>query len=307
MRVPREASPSHASDPAPAARARGHLRIRRRFGSGRHLARLALGVLLLLPLGGCDDDDDCVCCPADREPPAAPRGLYSVTGNDQATLVWLANTEPDLAGYRVYWSEAFEGTYHFLAEVDRCGDCYWLEYVDRGAVNGQTYFYAVAAFDHAGNEGDLSAEYVWDTPRPDGHATVANARRQGGYDWSAFDFQSRQVVAADDPRADFFYTYDLFGGGFLVAGRDEAGPGERAEIQDMGYTADFDEIGFAPDLGWSPTGTAEPISGHTYVVLTDDGYYAKIRITGWNDMEMAFDWACQLDPGNRQLVHPVGD
>jgi hypothetical protein len=288
----------------------GSVSVRHTLGS----RRLALGLALagvILAAGGCNDDDDCVCCPEDHEPPAAPRGLYSITGDDQVTLVWLASTESDLAGYRIYWSDRYDGTYSLIAEVSRCADCYAEEFVDSEAVNGATYFYAVSAFDGAGNEGDLSAEYVWDTPRPDGHAVVANAQREGGPDFAAFDFETRTVVAIDHPAADFFYTFDPFVGGFLVAGSTFAGPQEETAIQDMGYTLDFDEIDVAPyddqvaNPGWSPTGTAEPIVGHTYVLLTPANHYAKIRVTALTPEQMSFDWACQFDEGNIQLAHPV--
>jgi len=300
-------TPGHQAESGP--RSAGGRRGAKRPARSRRSAVAAGSLLLglwLVGLAGCADQDDCVCCPADREAPAAPRGLYSITGNGAVTLVWLANTESDLASYRVYTSDYYAGVYHFLARVPACGDCYRVEYVDLGAVNGETYFYAVAALDHAGNESALSVEYVWDTPRPDGRAVVANALRQGGYDWAAFDFQGRRAVAADDPRADFFFTFDSFAGGFLIAGRDRQ-PADPTAIQDMGYTADFDEIDYAPARtdGWSPTGTAEPILGHTYVLLTRENHYAKIRITGLNADEMAFEWAFQLVPFNRQLKRPA--
>ena len=63
------------------------------------LAAAALGV------AGCNDSTS----PRDVTPPAAPRGLYHVTGDGQVSLSWLANTESDLAGYRVYESPCSSG------------------------------------------------------------------------------------------------------------------------------------------------------------------------------------------------------
>jgi hypothetical protein len=269
-------------------------------------------LVILLGLAGCDDGDDCVCCGADREAPAAPRGLYSITGDGEVIVVWLANTESDLDGYRVYRSDEYDGTYYLLTSASACGDCYWVELVDDEVQNGETNFYAVTAIDHAGNESDLSGEYVWDTPRPDGDAEITNALDPDGYEEAGFDLHTARAVAADDSRADFFYTHDEAGGGFLFAGNEHSGVRDLTEIQDLGYTADFDEISFAPenledpgDVGWSPTGSAEPIRNHTYVLLTSDDHYAKIRVTEVTPRRVEFEWAFQLVPGNRQLKHPV--
>jgi hypothetical protein len=269
-----------------------------------------LGLVALGP-SSCKNEDGCVGPGADHEAPAAPRGLYSVTGDNRVALAWLANTEADLAGYRVYWSEEFdnpERPYHLITTIPVCDTCYWMDFEDIDAVNGETYFYAVSAYDHAGNESDLSAEYVWDTPRPDGHASIGNALRPDQYDRAGFDLHTRQAVPANDPAADLIYTYDESNGGFLVAGSDYYGTDETTQIQDMGYTGNFDEISVAPEnVGWSPSGTAEPIAGHTYVLLTRDNHYAKIRITSTpGALGAEFDWAFQTESGNVQLHYPVG-
>jgi len=275
----------------------------------RHGLRLALVLPLLLVVAGCDwDDDECSCPVHDREAPAAPRDLYSITGDEQVTLVWLANTELDVEGYYLWWSDSYIGPYHLITDLPACTDgCYWMEYVCTGLENSRTRFYAVSAYDDAGNESDLSHEEVWDTPRPEGHASIGNADEPGGFDVAGFDLRGKHVVAADSPDADFYYTYNDQTGGYLVAGSDYYGGAETTDIQDMGWTDGFDEISFAPDdIGWSPTGTAEPITGHTYVVLTREGYYAKIRLTEVGPGHAGFDWAIQLDAGNRQLKAPEG-
>ena len=93
---------------------RSGIRFRLRSARTQRWVRLvgwgAVGLLLFGPLG-CNDEDDCVCCGPDLHPPAAPRGLYSITGNEQVTLVWLSNTESDLEGYQVLWSDSYYGEY----------------------------------------------------------------------------------------------------------------------------------------------------------------------------------------------------
>jgi hypothetical protein len=267
--------------------------------------------LTLLGSWGCGTgSNDCICCPSDKEPPAAPRGLYSVTGDEQVRLWWLANTESDLAGYDVWWSDAYDGTYEYITTVDVCSDCYWETFLDGGIANGVTCYYAVSAFDKRGNDSELSLEEVWDTPRPEGFdVTISNALDPGGYEHAGFDLSRPEdgAIPANDPNADFWYEYDeVTGLGLLVAGSDLFWPNDGSEIQGMGWTGDLDEIDFAPpNSGWSPTNTAETIEEHTYVFLTRAHNYAKIRLVAMSEHSMTFDWAFQTVPWNRQLMPPV--
>jgi hypothetical protein len=277
---------------------------RRRIRSWWPRAALLVLAIAALTLSGCNDDEDCICCGPDTRPPAAPRGLYSITGDEEITLVWLANTEPDLAGYYVWWSDDYSGTYHFIAEVPACGGCYTVEFVDTEAANGETYFYAVSAVDDAGHESELSYEEVWDTPRPEGVAALS--ARDVDIETAGFDLSTGEVVAADSRSADFYYVVDEFGG-VIYAGSLYYTEEDLTDIQDMGATADgFDEIDFAPDnTGWSPLRYVEAIEGHTYVLLTRTNRYAKIRLTGVGGDQLAFQWAYQSVEWNRQLKHPV--
>ncbi len=281
-------------------------------GSARRGVWLAVLLVLALVFVGvaCDsDDDDCICPRVDDDPPAAPRGLFSITGDQEVTLVWLANTESDVAGYDLWWNYEYEGEYEYLATVGHVEGFYDYEFIDNEAVNGETYFYAVTAFDEAGNESPMSIEEVWDTARPEGSAvTITNALNGQGLVTAGFDLSTQRVVAGDDPAADFHFEYYEEGGWehFLLLTGEVGGDGLGVRIQDMGWTANFDEIGFAPpDDGWSETGTAEAIREHTYVLLTQEGsngYYAKIRLAAVSPSHITFDWAFQTDPWNRQLV-----
>ena len=266
-----------------------------------------LAAVVATGLNGCDgNDDDCVCCGPDAAAPAAPRGLYSITGDDQVTLAWLANAEPDLGAYGIWWSTAYEGEYRLLATVEPSGE-YYEEYVDRAARNGETYFYAVTALDATGNESDLSREYVWDTPRPEGTAYLTSihaAPETAGFDFDDGHTYGR-VVPADALDADFYYEYVPGTGEFFLV---TAHP-EYVLVQDMGHAGDFDEIGFSPGAGegWSPTGVVEAIQGHVYVLrILDDpqGFYAKVWLTGVHSMQVALQWAYQTQPGNQQLSVP---
>jgi hypothetical protein len=71
------------------------------------------------------------------------------------TLTWTANREPDIAGYKVYVGTA-SGTYSFPGSAFVIGKV--TSYTVSNLPMGQTYFFAISAYDSAGNESLLSAE-----------------------------------------------------------------------------------------------------------------------------------------------------
>lgn len=89
--------------------------------------------------------------PIDKFPPAAPTGLHATLSPSSIELTWQQNTEPDLAGYRVYRAVG-SGPLRRIAEVSQIPS-----YSDHGVEAGKTYRYAVSAFDQSGNESDRSA------------------------------------------------------------------------------------------------------------------------------------------------------
>jgi len=255
----------------------------------RTVTLAGLGLALVLVAAGCNDNTVVV---RDVTPPAAPQALYSVTGDGAVTLHWVKNTEPDLAGYRVYRGPAFAGPYTPLATTGNTS------YTDNGVSNGTTYYFAVSAYDLSGNESELSVENVNDTPRPAGtNVSLGTATAEPAAP-SGWDFSQATLRLSGDPETDIYY--DLTGGTRLMWTRDTS-----TDIQDAGYTSSLDALDFAPSAGWSPTGTAELILGHSYYVFTRDNHYAKFRVTTLTASLVRFDWAYQVDAGNPQLArHP---
>jgi hypothetical protein len=75
-------------------------------------------------------------------------------GTASLTLRWNANTEPDLAGYRIYGAKS-SGAYGApVATVPASAT----SFVATGLEPGVTYFFVISAFDTAGNESPRSAE-----------------------------------------------------------------------------------------------------------------------------------------------------
>jgi hypothetical protein len=91
--------------------------------------------------------------PPPSTPPSAPPPPSPSIGN--VTLTWTANGEPDLAGYKVYVGTA-SGTYSFPGSPLVAGKA--TSYTVSNLPKGQTYFFAISAYDSAGNESALSAE-----------------------------------------------------------------------------------------------------------------------------------------------------
>jgi hypothetical protein len=249
----------------------------------RPLAVIAAAPIVLALLTGCRDTTS----PRDLVPPAAPRGVVSVTGDGKAYLSWYANTESDVAGYRIY-----EGNCE-ACEFERIGTTTTTQFTAAGLVNGVTRHFAVAAFDRNGNESELSHDEVFDTPRPEGwDARVTDAALDPLT--SGWDFSAAAVRPWDHESVDVYYS--------RVSGVDRmVAPFEDTEIQDAGYTNTIDGVDFAPVGGWAPSGIVELVVGHSYIVRTHDNHYAKFRVTRLSGGAADFDWAYQVDPGNREL------
>jgi hypothetical protein len=251
---------------------------------------LPLTALLALATWGCETTVTEVIVPPDV-PPAAPQGLYSVTGDQRVTLYWIHNTEPDFAEYCVWRGPAYEGPYELLGHTTQTS------WADETAENAVTYFFAVSALDHAGLESPLSKESVFDTPRPEGFALVLTNSDLGADKPAGYDFSAGAVRRADDPRTDVYF-FARSGLQLLIA-RDVD-----TDVQDAGYRA-LEDLDWAPGDGWSPTGEAELIAGHSYYVWTRDNHYAKVECVSVDGAQAVLNWAYQLMPGNPELKpHP---
>lgn len=239
-------------------------------------------------LWGCDITDTDRHYFDNREP-APPTGLFTETGDNSVDIYWDENREDDVAGYNVYYSYSYDGKYTMI------GSTQGTHFTDFDASNGETYYYAVAAYDYNGNESELSHDVAYDTPRPEGFdAQIYDYRRfpnTSGYDFSTFT-----VGPYDDDYADFFFDND--NGSFYLVVWDDS------DIQDMGATRDIYDISEAPLDGWSPTKDEAAIPGHTYVIRTWDNHYAKVRLSVVTNNKIIFDWAYQPSgtaEGRREL------
>jgi hypothetical protein len=271
----------------------------------------SVAAVALLPfVAGCSDDDPVEV--VDTQAPFPPDGVFSITGDGYVTICWNENLESDLAAYWVYACDPTtqacdtpQGRYDFVAEVPASETCY----DDFDVNNGDTWFYAVAAVDESGNDSELSYELVFDTPRPAGtnlelYDFMGQSNSQSGYDFSSV---SGAAQAWDDASTDIYFGA-TDGVNYITAA---AG----VDIQDFGWTFDMDDLNFAPDKGYSPSGRVEAIEEHGYFVRITGGqgtHYAKFRVTfvtnpnlGVDSRRVTVDWAYQTATDNPELAPGV--
>lgn len=259
------------------------------------MIRRALVLLVVAAaIAGCRDNGPTGS--GDVTPPAAPRGFYSVTGDHTVYLHWLDNTESDVAGYNIRVSDCSNGP---NCPYTLLGSTTSNSFTVNGLQNGVRKYFAVEAFDHAGNISDLSYEEVHDTPRPEGFAQTLNNSVETATG-SGWDFSAYAARPDSDATTDMFYGDNGSVSMMFV-------PDLATEIQDAGYTATLDDVDYAPSGGWAPTGSVELIVGHSYIVWTRDDHYAKFRVSGFapasgsTPKRVIFDWAYQVAQSDPEL------
>jgi hypothetical protein len=260
-------------------------------------------LFILISFQGCTFRSD-NCNLIDDTAPFSPQGVYSVSGDGKIYIEWYANQEKDLKGYIVYRSSERDRGYKEITKISSNS------YIDTDVRNGNTYYYAVSAFDYDGNESPLSYK-ISDTPRPEGNNVrltdyIINPRFTG------FDFNDpdRGAQMYDWERPNLYNYIDIYFGVDTAVSVPYIYSDNDTLIQDLGYTDSMDEVDMSPTKGFT-TLFVEAITGHTYAFLTPEGNYAKIRITDlyvdWagntvRDAWVKFDWAFQLQKGNPDLA-----
>jgi len=262
---------------------------------------LAIAAVALV---GCTKDEDPMVV-IDNGAPTAPDGVFSITGDGQVEICWNQNLENDIAGYDVYWNTEPTGLFSFVARVDenttygpRC-------YVDTDVDNGDTYYYAVLAFDYDGLESELSYEDVHDTPRPEGTDLVLFHNLGQYSSLSGYDFSSMTGL----PQAWDLPTTDVYFGALNGVPTLFADQGAGVDVQDYGYI-ELIWVDWAPTAGWAPSGQVELIPGHSYItrIVDSSGFFnmAKFYVQSVSDSSATLDWAYQFDEDNPELAPGVG-
>jgi hypothetical protein len=124
---------------------------------------------------------------------------------EQVTLAWDANTESDLAGYKVHYGTA-SGSYTTSVDVHKV-----IPSIVTGLTAGQTYYFAVTAYNAANNQSGYSNQVSYSIPAPNGAplTPAAPSGASGGLVNASIAFST----SASDPNLDSLeYRYDWGGG-----------------------------------------------------------------------------------------------
>ena len=92
----------------------------------------------------------------------------------QVTLAWDANSEPNIAGYKVYYGTASRA-YNWYFDVGKV-----TTYSVTGLTDGSTYYFAATAYDTSGVESTYSSEVSYNGCTYSISPTTAQSTQQGG-------------------------------------------------------------------------------------------------------------------------------
>ncbi len=128
--------------------------ILRQIGRKRAIPALGLAACLLLPITG-------------------------VASNGKLTLAWSSNTEPDIAGYRLYYGTS-PGSYGNRTDVG-LNTVYAINGLGQG-----TYYFVVSAYNTSGQESGYSNEVEFALPPPPTVTQVSDTKGPAGMEISIF-------------------------------------------------------------------------------------------------------------------------
>ena len=123
----------------------------------------------------------------------------------QVTLAWDPNTEPELAGYKIYYGLLSD---QYSSSVDVGNQT---SYTLSNLPDGKTYYMAATAYDREGYESDFSNEVVFNAPPPctysvspvsqsfgpEGGSSTVNVTATSGCNWTAVSNASWLVITSN--------------------------------------------------------------------------------------------------------------
>ena len=132
----------------------------------RHIFGIILFLIVCLCGGGCGgggggSSNSETGGGTSSGPGGTTGGTGGTTGGTDGTisLAWDANSEPDVAGYRIYYgTNPGSCAQHAELQVSNPASGTTVSYTLTGLTKGQTYFIAVTDYDTSNNESDFSNE-----------------------------------------------------------------------------------------------------------------------------------------------------
>ncbi|MDP6861119.1 MAG: GLUG motif-containing protein, partial [Candidatus Marinimicrobia bacterium] len=104
----------------------------------------------------------------DLTDPSAPTGLIATPGNTQVVLTWAANSEGDLASYKVYRGTSASPT-TLLSTITAGTETS----TEESLTNGTLYYFNISALDNVGNEGSVTSDVSSLSHNPSGDYSLS--------------------------------------------------------------------------------------------------------------------------------------
>jgi len=265
--------------------------------------KIIMMLLISLSFISCGEDEKIVEVPGDFPDldcaPSPPQEVYSDNRDGYIILWWAPNPESDISQYNIFRSDSLYGDYQLIdsVQVETGPIPYEYNFEYDTPVNGQHYYYGITAVDNNGNESFLSF-VVTATPRYEGLMRLYESASEP--DSSGLDLTglATDPLPWNDENTDI-YLYDYNGVQQFVTAD------STVNIQDYGFVPGFDFINRAPLEGWAPSGTAEVVVSHCYLIqiLQPSGRanYGKLYVMAREDSYAELWWAYQTTEGNRDL------
>ncbi len=95
----------------------------------------------------------------------------SIAEAASVTLTWERNQEPDIAGYKIFYGKRSHSYTDTITINDTANKPLYRNYTITGLQEGTTYYFAIKAFDLAGQESDFSDEVSVEIPAENGGGT----------------------------------------------------------------------------------------------------------------------------------------
>lgn len=132
---------------------------------------------------------------SDTTAPAIPTGFTATAGDGQVVLTWIANTEADLKGYKLY-SGSSSGALTEAGTVKQPATTFTV----KNLTNGTPYYFALSAEDNSGNVSNKSAEISATPQAPGNPGSLDTSFAKDGkfiFDLGGNDFAEALVVQPD--------------------------------------------------------------------------------------------------------------
>jgi hypothetical protein len=172
----------------------------------------------------------------DTTPPATPTNVIVTAGQSRIWVSWATNSEPDLAGYRVYYNAGIAGPpWSGTAAIEGSPSPVQVTGTNcllRGLILGTNYFVAVSAVDTTGNESPLSPAYQVTTTQVPPSPPTGVAVQFGSDGTNVLMWALSEDDGYNDRDVTNYYIWRaiLPGGSYVKVGQVAAGIGVYTEI-----------------------------------------------------------------------------